>query len=128
MIVNQIEYPEKPSEFDIQAETYMALRNEGYDVRGNVKAWCDDFGKHHRCYLDLVVFDAYQMPLLIVECKDHDNGSMDLSEGSRQHRRYHKFGLPVMRVGSIEQIELVIHALQRKELEADKGVSEVASR
>lgn len=115
MKLNVITYPEFSSEFDIQAETYMAIKQAGYKVHGEVRAICEDFGKRHKCRLDLVVFDPYDRPVLIIECKDSDNGSYALDEGTRQHRRYHKFNLPVLRVGSLEQIPRVLRVLDDNE-------------
>lgn len=120
-MINQVAYPERYTEFDIQAETYLALKSAGYDVHGEVRAFCEDFGRKHKCRLDLVVYDPYQTPLLIVECKD-TAGDLSLEPGSRQHRRYSKFGLPVIRVGSLSDISFVIDALEQREAEIDSLV------
>lgn len=92
-----IEWPDFESEFEVQANLYGALRDAGYAVRGCVLAWCDD-PDPHRVYFDLVVFDhAEGKALAVIECKNDQCDLMELRQGTRQHRRYHMFGVPVLK-------------------------------
>lgn len=106
-----ISYPKRFSEFDIQAELYMALRLAGYNVRGEVRSQVHDLGHKHRVRLDLVVFDTQNQPHLIIECKDTFNGSFDLCKNTRQGRRYHSFGLPIVRIAKVEHFPALIETL-----------------
>ena len=54
----KIPYPTgRVAEFEIQAELYNKLKNEGYDVRGEVKA--------KKSRLDLVVFENKKAKCII---------------------------------------------------------------
>lgn len=105
---------EKDSEFEVQAEMYSALRRCGLSVRGEVPGYCDDFGRRHKCRFDIVVFDDRHNPLVIVECKNTNDGETKLYRG-RQCRRYNTFGVPVIKcsgVGHVAEAKaLVLEAL-----------------
>lgn len=92
--INNISYPESESEFEVQAKLYRKLVEVGYDVRGEVKAVCEDFGRRRKCRFDLVVFKN-SIPKVIIECKNSfSQDFMDIK--SRQLRRYSKFALPIV--------------------------------
>lgn len=97
--ISKIEYPAKPSEFDIQAELWRQLRSQGFDVRGEVSAHCKDYGRIHRTNLDLVVFNSNREACLIIEVKDHPRPKETAFRvgrclGSRQQRRYSSSEFP----------------------------------
>lgn len=99
--LNRISYPLKFSEFEVQAKLLQLLNADytlgriGVDVRGCVPAFCNDNGRHSKTFLDLVVFVGKE-PKVIIECKNGNSNSLDLKEGTRQQRRYSKFGLPMI--------------------------------
>lgn len=112
VVFTVIRYPLKESEFEVQANLYWALKNEGFHVRGEVNEWCQDFGEDHRVFFDLVVFTAIRLPLAIIECK---NSETLVRLGKRQTRRYGQFGVPVLACFNSGQIAQTVTAV--KELE-----------
>lgn len=92
----RVPYPIKMSEFEVQSNLYQQLAEEGLHVRGCVPAWSEDFGKDHRVYLDLVVFNSLNEAVLIIECKNRCEDSPERGLRGRQSRRYTKFGVPVL--------------------------------
>lgn len=112
----KIAYPLKPSEFDIQAELFGRLRTLGFDVRGEVGAYCSDHGKEHRTNLDLVVFNSKREPCVIIEVKDHPRPKENAFTvgrclGSRQHRRYSSFGIPLWTCFTDSEIPRIVEKL-----------------
>ena len=92
--INTIIYPDFESEFEVQAKLYRKLVEAEYDVRGEVRAVCEDFGKRQRCRFDLVVFKK-GVPKMIIECKNRSSKDF-IGIGTRQLRRYSKFNLPIV--------------------------------
>jgi hypothetical protein len=114
----ELDYPERRSEFEIQAELYALLRPI-CDVRGGVRSMCKDRGEWCHVVFDLVVFYPDRRPALIIECKDTPtNHNMCLPPKCRQQRRYSMFGVPVIRCGAIEQFNTIIERV-KAELECD---------
>lgn len=108
-----IGFPSRYSEFEVQAEVYHKLKAQGVRVRGEVVAWTDDDGPH-RCRMDLVVYDALERAVAIIECKnqqDDGNGSVIFKKSCRQGRRYHSFGLPVFQCVCWNQVSLTVSAV-----------------
>ncbi len=103
--LNFVQYPEGTSEFEVQAELYLRLKRMGLDCRGCVAAWCDDFGKNHRVFLDLAVFNDEKELVAIIEVKNWDREVSALGHHTRQQRRYSKFGVPVILCSGIARIE-----------------------
>lgn len=112
MTPNEIQYPTYFSEFEIQAEIYHRLKERGHKVRGNVKARCIDGGKRPRVYFDLVVFGAYEQPLVIVECKNIMAPSGNETLGGRQLRRYSKFSVPIVACFNMETVDQAISEVE----------------
>jgi hypothetical protein len=119
--LNEIVFPQSDTEFEVQAVLYCRLKQCGLNVRGEVFCWCEDRGMPARTRLDLVVFNDQLQPVVIIECKNR-NGNAEpvftLTSGTRQHRRYHKFGLPVVQcpsMGCVEQAkDLVMQHLDHE--------------
>jgi hypothetical protein len=95
-----IPYPSHDSEFEVQAWLYMALREAGFDVRGEVKtlyaAKCRKTrAKAQFCRFDLVIYEA-EVAARVLEVKaakvGHKGGT---PETTRQGTRYPTFGVPV---------------------------------
>ena len=106
---NEIEYPKSVSEFEIQAELYQAIKIAGFDVRGEVRAACLDFGRPHLVRIDLVVYRDCKAVVLI-ECKR--SATETLNVNVRQGRRYSMFGLPVIVCGSLERIPFAVQEVE----------------
>lgn len=104
-----IEYPDKPSEFEIQAYVYWKLKEAGHDVRGCVgtKTLTDVF--------DIVFFDDGR-PKRIIEVKKHAKSSRArrLARGNTrdQVERYKEFGIPVDLITGMEAAIKYVLAFQ----------------
>lgn len=108
-VPNKAFYTAHASEFEIQAELYLRLKNLCLNVRGCVPGWCDDNGMH-RVFLDLAIFDDDNELVLIIECK---NGkAQKMSDQSRQKRRYSMLGVPLIFCPNYESIEDTIRAVK----------------
>jgi hypothetical protein len=90
----RFEYPRQASEFEIQSTLYHALRQRGYDVRGEVLVQTQEkIGNAHKTIfrLDLVVFKD-RAPFLIIEVKKKNRRN-----GIRQQmKNYSRVGVRVM--------------------------------
>jgi hypothetical protein len=104
-----IEYPEKDSEFEVQASLWMALKAEGFIVKGEVESVCYDFTAYHRVSFDLVVFNELKAPIVIIECKNWISDCEQLK--GRQARRYAMFGVPVLLCTKLANVPKVVKAV-----------------
>lgn len=115
--MNGVQYPERESEFEVQAELYFRLKGMGLDVRGCVKGRCRDFGQNPRVYLDLAIFDELKRLTIIIECKNmtlwQAGTELRLNKG-RQERRYSSFGVPVILCPNIGAIEDVVQEILKQ--------------
>lgn len=102
-----IPYPAKKSEFEIQAELYGLLKLEGFNVRGEVKAAFRETGCCGNNRLDLVVFSELNLPIVIIECKNHPAEGFELKEGTRQYRRYKLHGVRVFKYSGVNTAALL---------------------
>jgi hypothetical protein len=75
-----VEYPEKHSEFEIQAHIYTKLKELGVDIRGEV------LSTNNACRCDLVIFED-QKPVLVLEVKKMGKIS------DTQRAKYEKLGV-----------------------------------
>jgi hypothetical protein len=118
-IPNQISHSFKDSEFDVQAELWHRLQMEGIETKGSVRAIYKINSRAHAVYFDLVAFDKFHKPFIIIECKNRplDDPNPNRFTG-RQRARYTNFGLPVIVCGNRKQIEDV----------ANMVISELTSR
>lgn len=97
----EIEYPGRNSEFEVQAELYMALKNKGFDVKGEVPALHSVF--------DLVVFKCCR-PKCIIEVK----ATIDIDRLRRrlnrryQYKKYMSFGIPLVYCCALVEIDMCI--------------------
>lgn len=70
-----IPYP-KPTEFEVQAETYMFLKGAGYDVRGEVKVQGNRRQGVRGARFDIVIYDPQtKQALLLIETKRNPDGT-----------------------------------------------------
>ena len=85
-MINIIKYPTRQAEFEIQALLYIALKREGLNVRGEVKAY--------KSRLDLVIFNDDNKAICIIEVKSNQRPKQ------RKYKRVTKyeelFHLPVL--------------------------------
>lgn len=86
-----IRYPDRPSEFEVQATLWRMLIDEGIDVRGNVPGVCGEWKRTRKCYFDLVIFSRLKRPVIIIECKNKDESTPIHVLSGRQKYRYEKF-------------------------------------
>jgi hypothetical protein len=106
---DDLDYPARCSEFEVQAYIYWTLKAKGYDVRGEVSSRLRAF------VLDLVVY-VDRRPVLIIETKSRlgkktggwgsegQRLAADDAEGRRdQLAAYRTLGLPVVSVSGMEQ-------------------------
>ena len=111
MLINEITYPKKYSEFEIQSEVYQGIRSlTSLDVRGAVLSWCDDGGKIRRVFLDLVVFKE-KKAVAIIECKNHTKSRKRVL-GKRQTRRYGKFMVPVICCFTMDDVLSIVEIVR----------------
>lgn len=85
-MINVITYPTRQAEFEIQALLYLALKRQGLNVRGEVKAY--------KSRLDLVIFNDDNQAKCIIEVKANQRPKQ------RKYKRVTKyeelFKLPVI--------------------------------
>jgi len=84
--------PTSETEFEVQAKLFSALKQHGFEVRGEVSWRLKPIGS---CRFDIVIYEGGE-PARIVEVKSspvkHRSGTL---EDTRQGRRYRLFGVPV---------------------------------
>lgn len=100
-----IPYPLKPSEFEVQASLYNALKNAGLDVRGEVKVkGRPEYGINYRgARFDLVVYRD-QVPVILIEVKKSQNAKSN----TNQLTRYRKWGYRVMVCAGMDNVARTI--------------------
>lgn len=107
----------RETEFEVQAALFSSLRNNGFDVRGEVK-WCGPAQKNARretCRFDLVIYKDAK-PVHIVEVKAAPMTHKVGVEATRQGNRYRHFGVPVTFVyGGVDALAFLQCALQERE-------------
>jgi hypothetical protein len=99
----KISYPEKESEFEVQAFLFSSLKALGLDVRGEVQCH-GAFGmrsKKASCRFDLVLFEDKEA-VLVLEVKARPVKHKTSVEDTRQGRRYPHFGVPVRFIYGME--------------------------
>jgi hypothetical protein len=98
-------YPSKPSEFEVQASLYNALKNAGLDVRGEVKvSGRRKLGvKYRGARFDLVVYQG-KVPVILIEVKK----SLNAKSNTNQLSRYREWGYRVMVCAGMERIPQTI--------------------
>ena len=96
--MHEVPYPaenRRRSEFEIQAELYNQLQEEGLNVRGEVKAY--------KSRLDIVVFDDDNQAILIIETKSWSRKKKRTE--TKQLKKYKRlFDIPVLVCGRLSQI------------------------
>lgn len=107
---NEIQYPQKLSEFEVQSELYQLLISEGIDCRGHVESRVRINGACCRVQFDLVVF-VNKQAVVVIECKNRLESSDHL--GARQRSRYGEFGIPVLVCDGREMIDEVAARIVR---------------
>jgi len=98
-----IKYPNRVREFEVQAQLYFALRNCGFDARGEVTAKADN-GRN--CRFDIAVFDNTQQCVAIIEVKAHTRDRKP--KKTRQLEKYESFGLPVYLCRNLHDIDPIV--------------------
>lgn len=118
-------YSRKPSEAEIQADLYAAIKKLGLEPRLQVMGYLAPnavFPRKKRCIFDIVVFwPLNHKPLCIIECKR----GRSVKRGNKQIARYERFNLPVLvslRDNSREILKAV-RKLARERYDADAPTS-----
>lgn len=111
--VNQIQYPEVCSEFEVQAELWLLLKNMGLDVRGNVPGLVRDYDGLHSVFFDLAVFDDGGNGVAIIECKNHKTLPDVRLVAGRQGRRYALFGVPVIACLNMGELAYAVEQVKK---------------
>lgn len=113
---SELQYPHKPSEFEIQAFLFINLRRMGYDVRGEVK------GHARASRFDLVIFGKERsasgkcrpMPVRIIEVKrGRQKVAAGTACGDQVLGYYEKYGIPVDLVGSFSEAHAYLAEIGR---------------
>ncbi len=98
--------PKQATEFEIQATLYAALRDLGFTVRGEVRTPIEERGQ---CRFDLAEFvDGNLVGIIEVKAAPITHKTAAGWNGTRQGRRYGKFGVPVRVVYGIRDAEQLI--------------------
>ncbi len=105
--MNEIRYPKKRSEVEIQALLWYFLRKKKIDARLEVLGH-NPVTNRRSCRLDIVIFKE-KKAICIIECKSWSRSYSQVREyrhnNSSQLTRYRNlFGLPVFLCGRIEDI------------------------
>jgi len=90
------------SEANIQAECYHKLKLLG--IRTYLEYGCEN------CRFDMVVLNGSKI-IAIVEFKNGRAGK-PINQNTRQYKKYHSFGLPVIYCKSVTEIEETIKKIQ----------------
>lgn len=107
--IRNVNEPTVPTEFEVQAQLWSALRSLGINVRGEVKT---AYEGRSTVRFDLAVFDQGQL-VGIIEVKKSAIKHKTTWQDTRQGRRYADFGVPVRIVyGSDDADELFEDAKQ----------------
>lgn len=108
---DEIKYPKRTTEAEVQSELWFRLKNLGLDARLEVKGKIGG----RRCIFDIVIFKN-ETPQSIIECKSWSRRYSkeriyQKYNNTRQLRKYNKFGLPVFLCGRPDNIEEIIDAV-----------------
>jgi len=106
--MDEIRYPKRSSEAEVQATLWMILKEKGIDARLEVVTSLN--GRMHK--LDIVIFKN-QTPQSIIECKSWSKvyskeRQYQLEKNTKQIKKYECWGLPVLVCGRPEAIPKVI--------------------
>lgn len=114
-------YSRKPSEAEIQADLYAAIKKLGLEPRLQVFGYLAPnavFPKKKRCIFDIVVFwPLNHKPLCIIECKR----GLSVKRGNKQIERYERFNLPVLVSlrNNSKEVMKAVRTLARNHFETD---------
>ena len=109
-VTMMVSYPKKETEFEVQAELYCKLKEQGFNVRGEIP---EDGSR-----LDLVVFDKNDSAKCIIEVKnwkndcDIEKNLMKLSRKAK-HERYLKFNLNLLYCVNSGEIDKTIEEIKK---------------
>lgn len=105
-----IPFPDRSTEFEIQAQLYWELKNLGLTVRGEI-----ELGNFSRP--DLIVYSREKTPLAFIECKnykgvkDWSKVSVWFTKNNQQGKSYRSHGLPVFQCISLGHVPFVVKAV-----------------
>lgn len=96
--------PNAPSEFEVQAYLWNALREAGLNARGEVKTI---FNGRAVCRFDIAIFKDGELSA-IIETKKSPIRHKSSWEDTRQGKRYMQFGVPVHLVYGLDQAKALV--------------------
>lgn len=104
---DEIVYPTKLSEFEVQAILYNKIREKlkqftGFDIRGEV------ISKNKRSRFDLVLFFEMQA-VCIIEVKD--TRPIFINKNTRQFKKYSNFKVPLIYCYTIDDVAPIVNKL-----------------
>lgn len=109
--MNVVTEPKQATEFEVQATLYSALRELGFNVRGEVKT---KYGDRGQCRFDLAEFvDGRLVGVIEVKAAAITHKTAAGWNGTRQGRRYGTFGVPVRVVYGMRDAEQLIAEAER---------------
>ena len=100
--------PKYPSEFEMQADLYFALKRLGYEVRGEVPSRFE--GK--RCIFDLVIFRG-EHAAIIIEVKNSPHLGVLYGKKTKQSVAYSLYEIPLVFFTTATPMEAVIEKIQK---------------
>lgn len=104
-MIYTVYYPDnRISEFEIQSDLYQELKQQGFDVRGEVKA------KQSR--LDIVVFNEQKKAVCIVEVKSQKKERTTQRKYKRVAKYEELFKLPVLTCLNRNQITEIVNEVK----------------
>ena len=87
--------PDKFTEFEVQATIWTALRQMGFNARGEIKTRFVCERKRSCCRFDILVYKQDGDVLCIIEIKSDKRKDLSNWSETRQGKRYAEFGVPV---------------------------------
>lgn len=103
--MNQVEYPQRPNEAEVQFELCKLLRSDNVDAKLQVKGRLNG----RRARFDIAIF-LDQEAVAIIECKSWRRYH-EIPTGEKQLYKYMQWGLPVFICGRIEHIPRIRRAV-----------------
>jgi hypothetical protein len=102
-----IQYPKKLSEFEMHANLFFRLKQEGYDVRGEVTAK----NNGRKSSFDLVIFNLAGAAV-IIEVKNSPCEALINGKKTRQAVKYTEYGIPLLFYTTITPLDEVVASVK----------------
>ncbi len=100
--------PSRPSEFEMQADLYLALKRAGYEVRGEVPSRFE--GK--KCIFDLVIYRG-EHAAIIIEVKNSPHLGVLNGHKTKQNVAYAVYGIPLVYFTTATPMESIMEKIRK---------------